>query len=130
MRPSAAVAARAGPALVCAASSASACAAGRRQQPLAAVARRMMSSDRHDRIASLGNVFSEFTLLSNEHGSENLGQGFPSFGAPDFLTKGVEDLWGGDLYTTELARHTLAHQYTTPGCEPELAAVRAGAVRD
>ena len=84
---------------------------------------RFRGSQRHDRIATLGNVFSEFTQLANQHKSENLGQGFPSFGAPDFLTEKVEDLWSGDLYTTEVAEHTLAHQYTTPGCEPELAEV-------
>eukprot|EP00750_Incisomonas_marina_P021015 INCI4133.2.p1 GENE.INCI4133.2~~INCI4133.2.p1 ORF type:complete len:388 (+),score=39.24 INCI4133.2:105-1166(+) len=96
-----------------------------KKRHLPAHSARRFASTRCDRITSLGNVFSEFTLLSNKHGSENLGQGFPSFGAPDFLTKGVEDLWAGDLYTTEVARHTLSHQYTTPGCEPELAEVLA-----
>jgi N-succinyldiaminopimelate aminotransferase len=30
-------------------------------------------------------IFTEMTNLANEHGAVNLGQGFPDFGAPDFL---------------------------------------------
>ena len=70
-----------------------------------------------------GNVFADFTALSIKHGAANLGQGFPSFGSPQFLSDSLSEVCHGDIYS-ESASTTplnLNYQYTKPGEEPALA---------
>ena len=80
------------------------------------------------RLAALagGNLFAEFTQLSVKHGSANLGQGFPSFGAPPFLTKSLEEVMHGDVYAEKGKPDNLHHQYSRPGGEPSFANMLAG----
>ena len=42
-----------------------------------------------------GNLFAEFSALAVKHSSANLGQGFPSFGAPPFLARCVRSVPAG-----------------------------------
>lgn len=50
-----------------------------------------------------------------------MGQGFPSFGSPDFLRKAVEDAMDGDVFAETGAPKALGNQYTRPGGEPTFA---------
>jgi kynurenine---oxoglutarate transaminase / cysteine-S-conjugate beta-lyase / glutamine---phenylpyruvate transaminase len=71
------------------------------------------------RVTSLvqdGNIFADFTLLANQHQAMNLGQGFPSFGAPPFLTKHLTAMSTGDSYC-ETGPLNMNHQYSKPGEE-------------
>lgn len=70
--------------------------------------------------ALVPNLFAKFTLLAREHDAANLGQGFPSFGSPDFLKKVVADAIAGDVFAETGAPESLGNQYTRPGGEPEL----------
>lgn len=63
-----------------------------------------------------GNIFADFTMLSNQYKAMNLGQGFPSFGSPPFLQKYVQEMANGDLYC-ETGPINLNHQYSKPGEE-------------
>eukprot|EP00435_Cladocopium_sp_Y103_P013713 s3814_g3.t1 len=67
------------------------------------------------------NIFAQFTALANQHKAANLGQGFPSFGSPDFLRKAVEDAMDGDVFAETGAPKALGNQYTRPGGEPTFA---------
>ncbi|KNC82918.1 hypothetical protein SARC_04811 [Sphaeroforma arctica JP610] len=58
------------------------------------------------------NVFAAFSALALKHGSVNLGQGFPTFPAPDFLKDAVCE-----------AIHANNNQYGRPGGHPELVGV-------
>ena len=60
------------------------------------------------------NVFAAFTGLANDTGAINLGQGFPSFGSPQFLLDAACD--------AILAGH---NQYTRPGGHPQLVSTLA-----
>ncbi len=42
-------------------------------------------------------VFAEFTALANEHQAVNLGQGFPNFGAPDFIKAAAQQAVAQEL---------------------------------
>ena len=66
------------------------------------------------------NIFAQFTALANQHKAANLGQGFPSFGSPEFLQKAVEDAMDGDVFAATGAPKALGNQYTKPGGEPTL----------
>lgn len=71
------------------------------------------------RVATLvqdGNIFADFTLLANQHQAMNLGQGFPSFGSPSFLSKSLAVMSSGDSYC-ETGPENLNHQYSKPGEE-------------
>nr|APA34035.1 seminal fluid protein [Nilaparvata lugens] len=58
-----------------------------------------------DRYKTVGNsVWNEFTQLAIEHKPLNLGQGFPDFPAPDYVTKALADVAAGE--------EALLHQYT------------------
>ena len=73
-----------------------------------------------------GNVFADFTALSNQHGAANLGQGFPSFGSPPFLAEVLSEVCNGDSFTdASVPPHDLNNQYTKPGEEPVLAQMLA-----
>ena len=64
------------------------------------------------RIGTLGpNVFARFSQLGMQHGSVNLGQGFPSYGTPEFVLEAASRsvLLGG-----------MNNQYTRPGGSPAL----------
>ncbi|ETK92106.1 hypothetical protein F441_04567 [Phytophthora nicotianae CJ01A1] len=53
------------------------------------------------------NVFAEFSALAAQHGAVNLGQGFPSFGTPQFVQQAAIDaITDGN------------NQYTRPGGHP------------
>jgi aspartate/methionine/tyrosine aminotransferase len=67
-----------------------------------------------------GNIFATFTALSNEHKAMNLGQGFPSFGAPPFLANALAEVCKGDAFSVN-GPLNLNNQYTKPGEEPTLA---------
>jgi len=69
------------------------------------------------------NLFAQFTALANEHKAANLGQGFPSFGSPDFLKKAVSEAMAGDIFADVWAPESLGNQYTRPGGDPALAEV-------
>ena len=56
------------------------------------------------------NVFADFTALARRVGGINLGQGFPSFGAPRFVKEAA----------VEAIRTAGANQYTRPGGHPVL----------
>jgi len=73
------------------------------------------------RAALVPNLFAQFTALANEHKAANLGQGFPSFGSPDFLKAGVTKAMVGDVFADTGAPAGLGNQYTRPGGEPGLA---------
>lgn len=64
------------------------------------------------------NIFAQFTALANQHKAANLGQGFPSFGSPEFLRKAVADAMDGDVFAEFGAPKALGNQYTRPGGEP------------
>jgi aspartate/methionine/tyrosine aminotransferase len=72
-----------------------------------------------------GNVFADFTALSNQHGAANLGQGFPSFGSPKFLSDVLSEVCNGDTFVDQALATpvNLNYQYTKPGEEPSLAKV-------
>lgn len=61
-------------------------------------------------MVSQENVFASFSALAVEHGSVNLGQGFPSFSPPDFLLEAAAD-------AVMVASN---NQYTRPGGHPRL----------
>jgi len=56
-----------------------------------------------------GNVFAEFSQLAAKHEAINLGQGFPSFSIPEFLSEAVD-----------MAMKEGFHQYSRPGGNPML----------
>lgn len=74
-----------------------------------------------------GNVFADFTALSNQHGAANLGQGFPSFGAPHFLSEVLSEVCDGDKFSEQeqVAPENLNYQYSKPGEEASLAQLLA-----
>lgn len=73
-----------------------------------------------------GNVFSDFTALSNKHGAANLGQGFPSFGSPKFLSEVLSEVCNGDAFvSSESPPKNLNYQYSKPGEEPLLSQLLA-----
>lgn len=55
------------------------------------------------------NLFAEFSELANRYNAVNLGQGFPSFGTPDFVKEAAADAVLADQ-----------NQYSRPGGHPEL----------
>ena len=57
------------------------------------------------------NVFAYFSMLANEHGAVNLGQGFPSWGTPDFVERAASNA---------LSTSQTHHQYTRPAGEMQL----------
>ncbi|KAI8817180.1 pyridoxal phosphate-dependent transferase [Fimicolochytrium jonesii] len=61
------------------------------------------SADRLSTFDPAGTVFSEFTALAIKHNAVNLGQGFPTFPVPEFITKAA---------TNAVQQHGLLHQYT------------------
>ena len=70
-------------------------------------------------ILSQGNIFADFTLLANKHGAMNLGQGFPSFGSPSFLSSTLNEVAQGDIFQADgSAPENLHNQYTKPGGDP------------
>lgn len=71
------------------------------------------------------NLFAEFTALSNKFGAANLGQGFPSYGSPDFLKDGLQQAVATDVFTLSGCPAGLGNQYTRPGGDPELCAILA-----
>jgi aspartate/methionine/tyrosine aminotransferase len=79
-------------------------------------------SKRIENLVLDGNVFADFTALSNQHGAANLGQGFPSFGSPKFLSEVLSEVCYGDTFVDEasVSPHNLNYQYTKPGEEPTL----------
>jgi aspartate/methionine/tyrosine aminotransferase len=56
------------------------------------------------------NLFAQFTALSNQHNAINLGQGFPTFGTPKFVTDQV----------TRAVNNQAFNQYSRPGGHPML----------
>ena len=89
------------------------------------ICRRAFSNDIKPaaRVATImqeGNIFATFTALANEHEAVNLGQGFPSFGSPEFLTAKLTEICRGDVFS-ENGPADLNNQYTKPGEEPTLA---------
>tara|TARA_B110000208_G_scaffold146684_1_gene176999 strand:+ start:197 stop:1435 length:1239 start_codon:yes stop_codon:yes gene_type:complete len=62
------------------------------------------------------NVFADFTALARRLGAINLGQGFPSFGAPSFVTSAAVEAIAnvGEPSTVD------HNQYTRPGGHPSL----------
>ena len=74
-----------------------------------------------------GNVFAEFTYLSSQHGAANLGQGFPSFGAPQFLSDVLQEVCNGDVYVnySHTAPQNMNYQYSKPGEEASLSELLA-----
>eukprot|EP00298_Acanthocystis_sp_HF-20_P011491 c19419_g1_i1.p1 GENE.c19419_g1_i1~~c19419_g1_i1.p1 ORF type:complete len:428 (+),score=162.33 c19419_g1_i1:25-1284(+) len=73
---------------------------------------KLFSSNFSRRLVPLshGNVFSEFSQMSAKHNAVNLGQGFPSFPPPSFLSTCLETA----------AKSTSNFQYTRPLGHPEL----------
>lgn len=63
-----------------------------------------------------GNIFADFTMLATQHKAMNLGQGFPSFGSPTFLSKYVNEVSIGDSYCED-GPANLNNQYSKPGEE-------------
>ena len=61
-------------------------------------------------MAAARNVFADFTALARRVGGINLGQGFPSFGAPRFVKEAA----------VEAIRTAGVNQYTRPGGHPLL----------
>jgi aspartate/methionine/tyrosine aminotransferase len=59
---------------------------------------------------STPNLFASFTALANEHNAINLGQGFPTFGTPQFVLDNV----------TEAVSNQPYNQYSRPGGHPIL----------
>ena len=57
------------------------------------------------------NVFAYFSMLANENGAVNLGQGFPSWGTPDFVERAASNA---------LSASQTHHQYTRPAGEMQL----------
>jgi aspartate/methionine/tyrosine aminotransferase len=55
-----------------------------------------------------------------KHNSANLGQGFPSYGAPPFLAECVKPIMDGDLYAETGKPGNLNQQYTRPQGDPLL----------
>jgi aspartate/methionine/tyrosine aminotransferase len=68
------------------------------------MAKRMMStftprpSSRHAALSSI-NIFAETTMMANKYNAVNLGQGFPSFGAPSFLQESLKEIMVGDEWS-------------------------------
>ena len=60
------------------------------------------------------NVFAAFTMFANEHDAVNLGQGFPTFGTPDFVKEAAARAVSEDH-----------NQYSRPGGHPRLNGVLA-----
>ena len=54
------------------------------------------------------NVFAYFSALAVENGAVNLGQGFPTFGTPDFVAKAAKKALSDGMH----------HQYTRPAGDP------------
>lgn len=63
-------------------------------------------------IGSESSVWVEYIQLALEHKPLNLGQGFPDFAAPDYVTKALSSIAGGD--------NVLIHQYTRGFGHPRL----------
>lgn len=50
------------------------------------------------RVQGLGTtIFAEMTMLANEHGAVNLGQGFPDFAAPNFIKEAARQSIAADI---------------------------------
>ena len=62
------------------------------------------------------NLFAAFTALANEHDAINLGQGFPTFGTPQFVLDNVTAAVSNPPY----------NQYSRPGGHPVLNETLAG----
>lgn len=87
---------------------------------------RIAPAKRIEKLVSDSNVFSDFTALSNRHGAANLGQGFPSFGAPKFLSTVLAEVCNGDFAETPSSLpQNLNYQYSKPGEETSLAELLA-----
>ncbi|HZD11635.1 MAG TPA: methionine aminotransferase [Candidatus Binatia bacterium] len=51
-----------------------------------------------ERVQGFGTtIFAEMTMLANEHGAVNLGQGFPDFAAPDFIKEAARESIARDI---------------------------------
>ena len=77
-------------------------------------------ASRVEAVLEEGNVFASFTALANKHKAMNLGQGFPSFGSPPFLSTVLSEVCKGDAFS-EKGPANLNNQYSKPGEEPTLA---------
>ena len=86
----------------------------------------IVPSSRLDSLVKEKNVFAEFTALSMEYKACNLGQGFPSFGSPSFLTSIMSEISNGDVHRDPKSPpENLNNQYCKPGEEASLAGVLA-----
>ena len=81
--------------------------------------RGVVPSDRMEALSG-GNIFAQFSALSVKHGSVNLGQGFPSYGAPNFVSQALVETMAGDSFEAYGKPQNLNQQYTRPGGEPTL----------
>ena len=68
-----------------------------------------------------GNIFAAFSALAAKHGAANMGQGFPTFGAPPQLGEFAQATLSGDCYADDGGMpDNWNMQYTRPGGEPSL----------
>ena len=71
-------------------------------------------------LAATPNIFAEMTALAQRHSAINLGQGFPSFGAPSFLHDSLSSILSKDVYVDKKTPQELNFQYTAPRGDPAL----------